>query len=157
MILCQCCESFYCPRINFSCTCCSEYTSSSIAAYLLVSSHFIFMLILPLQHQTQLLSLFSTRQSAQLLLRSHQTRSSSTWILQCTDRFICHHFNIFNMFELAKTVSHEYLGLNSAVLHLAKSLFIIFHFTPDAIIYCYIFLFVESFLQYKGGTVNISL
>lgn len=61
------------------------------------------------------------------------------------------------MFELAKTVNHEYLGLNSAVLHLAKSLFIIFHFTPDAIIYCYIFLFVESFLQYKGGTVNISL
>lgn len=39
----------------------------------------------------------------------------------------------------------------------AKSLFLIFHFTPDAIIYWYIFLLVEFFLQYKGGTVNISL
>lgn len=31
------------------------------------------------------------------------------------------------------------------------------HFSHDAIIYWNIFLFLESFLQYKGGTVNISL
>lgn len=67
------------------------------------------------------------------------------------------------MFQLAKTLSHAYLGLNDAVLYIsAKSLFlfsfsIIFHFIPDAIIYLYIFLFVELFLQYKSGTVNISL
>lgn len=67
------------------------------------------------------------------------------------------------MFKLAKTLTHAYLGLNDAVLHLGQEslpfshVSIIFHFTPDAIIYWNIFLFVEFFLQYKGGTVNISL
>ncbi len=47
------------------------------------------------------------------------------------------------MFKLAKTLTPESWGLNSAVSH--KSLFLIFHFTPDAIIYWSIFLFVELF------------
>lgn len=66
------------------------------------------------------------------------------------------------MFKLAKTLTHEYLGLNSAVLHLGQdslflfSMFLSFFTLHLMLLFIGIFFYLLSrFLQYKGGTVNI--